>query len=131
MRISDWSSDVCSSDLRPRRAPASATGLRTAGGRRGCTPPVRAAAAPRSRHLFQRVHVVVGKAEMMADLVDQHMADQPVEPFALLDPFAKDRDAIAGDAVGHGASCVDAAFGERAPFLTADRTGGGGGRGGE
>src|SRR3546814_18327823 len=75
----------------PDRAPASATDFRTIAGRRECRPPGRAAATAPSRHVFQRVHIVVGKAEMMADLVDQHMADQPVQPFAALAPFAQDR----------------------------------------
>src|SRR3546814_9330082 len=63
--------------------------------------------------------MVVGKAEMMAVLVDQHMADQPVQPFAALDPFDQDRNAIEGDAVGQGAARVDAALGERAPLVKA------------
>src|SRR3546814_5326003 len=49
----------------PDRAPASATDFRTIAGRRECRPPGRAAATAPSRHVFQRVHIVVGKAEMM------------------------------------------------------------------
>src|SRR3546814_21165012 len=55
MRISDWSSDVCSSDL--------------------------------------HMHVDVGQAEMMADLVHHHMGDQHVERHARFHPFVQQRPA--------------------------------------
>src|SRR3546814_10885430 len=55
MRISDWSSDVCSSDL--------------------------------------HMHVDVGQAEMMADLMHHHMGDQHVERHARFHPFVQQRPA--------------------------------------
>ena len=50
-----------------------------------------AAAAARSCLLLERVHILVAEAEMMADLVDQYVADEMLERLALLGPFGEDR----------------------------------------
>ena len=54
-------------------------GLRTAAVHRAEASPVRTGAAPSLRLVLERVHVVVGKAEMMADLVDDDVADDLFE----------------------------------------------------
>jgi hypothetical protein len=49
------------------------------------------------------VHVIVGQAEMMADLVDRHVTDEVVEPHAGFHPFGQDRLAIEVDGIRHRA----------------------------
>lgn len=53
------------------------------------------------------MHIVVGQAEMMADLMDRHMADEIVEPHARLHPFGQDRLPIQMDAIGQRPDSID------------------------
>src|SRR5206468_9845410 len=46
-------------------------------------------------------HVVVGEAEMVADLVHQHMGHNGAERLVVLGPVEQDRHAIEPDHVGH------------------------------
>src|SRR5215475_13966846 len=56
-----------------------------------------------SIHLtFQRLDPGVAEAEVVGDLVDQHVADQAVEGFAGLDPFQQDRLAVEEDQIRLG-----------------------------
>eukprot|EP01035_Chromulina_nebulosa_P037185 gene37185-50175_t len=48
---------------------------------------------------FQGFHVVVGQAEVMADLVDQHMRDDRAEAFVVLGPIIEDRPPVEPDRV--------------------------------
>ncbi|NDH64172.1 MAG: DUF1254 domain-containing protein, partial [Alphaproteobacteria bacterium] len=59
----------------------------------------RYAIGDRTRDLFDRFHVVVAQAEVMADLVDQHMPHDMRQVFAGLAPIVEDRAAIEEDAV--------------------------------
>ncbi len=45
-------------------------------------------------------HIVIGQAEMMADLVDQNMGDDIAQRFFMFGPIVKDRTAVERDAVG-------------------------------
>src|SRR3546814_20247649 len=89
MRISDWSSDVCSSDLLPpnrfRRK------VRTA-------PPTPRTSVPAQARL-DRLHVVVREAEMVADLVDQDVAHDMLQILAGVAPIVEDRPAVEIDHV--------------------------------
>src|SRR3984957_11292040 len=58
---------------------------------------------------FDRRHVVIGETEMMADLVDQHMADDPSQRFVMFGPVIQDRAAIQPDHVGQPRNVVLAA----------------------
>ena len=46
------------------------------------------------------MHIIVAEAEMMADLMNQYVADQMFEGLALLAPFGKDRLAEQSNSVG-------------------------------
>src|SRR5882757_334956 len=48
---------------------------------------------------FDRLHVIVAQAEMMADLVDQHVAHDVRQVFARFAPVVEDRTAVEEDAV--------------------------------
>ena len=50
---------------------------------------------------FERLHVIVGEAEMMADLVHQHMRDDGTERLVVLGPIVQDRTAVEPDHVRH------------------------------
>jgi hypothetical protein len=77
-----------------RRRPARAkVQRRTAAARRGAGSPRRTAAAASLDAVLERVDVVVGQAEMMADLVDQDMRDEMFERFLAVRPFVEDRPA--------------------------------------
>src|SRR5258706_8446619 len=47
--------------------------------------------------LLDRFHAVVGKPEMMADLVDQHMAHDMTERLPVLGPIVEDRPPVEED----------------------------------
>src|SRR5437016_1837826 len=48
-----------------------------------------------SRHArLERLHVVVGEAEMVADLVHQHMGDDRAQRLVVLGPVVEDRPAV-------------------------------------
>src|ERR1019366_9067477 len=51
--------------------------------------------------LLDGVHIVVGEAEMVADLVYQHMADDGSERLVVPAPVVEDRPAVEPDHVGH------------------------------
>lgn len=50
--------------------------------------------------LFDSLHVLVAQAEMVADLVHQHMADDGAERVLAIGPIIEDRAAIEPDHVG-------------------------------
>ena len=54
--------------------------------------------------VFDRLHVVVRQAEMMADFVDQNMGDDVAQRFLVLGPVVEDRAAIEQDPVRHVAA---------------------------
>jgi hypothetical protein len=64
---------------------------RTAAARRAAGDAPRAAAAAHSGRFLERVHVVVGEAEMVADLVDDDVGDQRLEADPGLRPFVERR----------------------------------------
>src|SRR5207248_9033057 len=49
---------------------------------------------------LNRGHIVVREAKMVADLVDQHMADDMAEALVVLGPIVQDRPAVEPDHVG-------------------------------
>src|ERR1700754_1631159 len=53
-----------------------------------------------SRGGLNRLHIGVGEAEMVADLVDQHVADDVAKRLFVLGPIAQDRTAVQPDHVG-------------------------------
>jgi hypothetical protein len=55
---------------------------------------------------FDRLHVGVGQAEMMADLMDQHMGDDGTERLLMVAPVVEDRPAIQPDHARHLGRCV-------------------------
>src|SRR6202165_1690499 len=60
------------------------------------------ASAGRSRHVRRaRRDVLVGKAEMMADLVEQHVGDDFSECLVVLGPIIEDRPPVEPDQIGH------------------------------
>jgi hypothetical protein len=44
---------------------------------------------------LNRLHVVIGQAEMMADLMDQHMGDDGAQRLFMIAPVIEDRPAVA------------------------------------
>src|ERR1051325_1942696 len=52
---------------------------------------------------LDRLHVLVGEAEMVADLVDQDMGDDRRQAFGMIGPIGEDRLAVEPDHVGHRA----------------------------
>ena len=71
---------------------------------------------------LERVHVVVGKAEMMADLVDQDVRDEMLEAVLAVGPFIEDRAAEQADSVGQCAG-VRRRFSRSAACLRKCRSG--------
>jgi hypothetical protein len=65
------------------------------------------------------MHVVVGKPEMMADLVHHDMVDQRFERHAGVHPFVEQRAAIEVDLVGHGHPVPGRFLADRAPAIQA------------
>jgi hypothetical protein len=59
---------------------------------------------PLVRLLFYPLHVLVRQAEMVADLVDQDMADDVFQIFAGLAPVVQDRPAVERACPGPGGS---------------------------
>src|SRR5271163_1867632 len=53
------------------------------------------------RRRFDRLHVGVGEAEMMADLMHQHVLDDGAERFIVLGPIIQDRATIKPNHVRH------------------------------
>ena len=51
--------------------------------------------------LFDRRHIGIGQAEMMADLMHQHMFDDGAKGFVVLGPIVENRTPIKPDHVGH------------------------------
>src|SRR5262249_21032608 len=66
-----------------------------------------------SARRFDPFHVRVAEAEMVADLVDQHMAHQPGEILAALAPIIEDRPAVEKDHVEIGTGIADALVRQR------------------
>ncbi len=66
--------------------------------------PQRDAVEPQQRlhatRFLERVHVVVGEAEMVAGLVDQDVRDEMLEAVLAVGPFVEDRPAEQADPVG-------------------------------
>ena len=61
-----------------------------------------AARSPGSVRLgFDCLHVGVGKAEMVADLMDQHVGNDGAERVLMLTPIVEDWPAVEPDHVGH------------------------------
>ena len=60
---------------------------------------------------FDALHVLVAEAEMMADLVDQHVADNAGKVLAGLAPIIEDRPAIEKDQVEVRPRVADALVG--------------------
>src|ERR1700736_6119030 len=58
---------------------------------------------------LDRLHVVVGEAEMMADLVNQHMADDMAQRLVMFGPIIQDGATIQPDHVGQACDVVIAA----------------------
>src|SRR5262245_29637829 len=50
---------------------------------------------------LDRRHVVVGEAEMVADLVHQHVGDDGTKRLVVLGPVVEDRPPVEPDHVGH------------------------------
>ena len=70
--------------------------------------------------VVDRADVVVGPAEVVGDLVHQHVAHQPVEAdVAAVDPFLEDRAAVEPDGVGRGRLVEDRALGQRGAVVEA------------
>src|SRR5689334_4691854 len=78
----------------PRLVQAPGPGPRRAAGRRGGATPARSAADGSLALVLERVHVVVGKAEMMPDLVDHDVRHELLEADARGLPLSDDRAAI-------------------------------------
>ena len=72
-----------------------------------------------SRLILQRMHILIAQAEMMADLVDQDVADQMLERLALLAPFGKDGLAEQADPIGQCSAGLDAALADRNALIDA------------
>ena len=60
---------------------------------------------------LDRFHIVVGEAEMVADLVDQDMLHEMLERFLAFAPFEQDRRAIEEHLIGKAPAFIDAALG--------------------
>src|SRR5262245_37383520 len=58
-------------------------------------------AAELIRRGLDRLHVGIRQAEMVADLMDQHMGDDGPERLLVLGPIIEDRSTIEPDHVGH------------------------------
>src|ERR1700722_14728508 len=61
---------------------------------------------------LDRRHIVVGEAEMMADFVNQHMADDMAQRIVVFGPVIQDRAAIQPDHVGKPGDVVMATEGQ-------------------
>ena len=75
-------------------------GLRAS--RRSLLRPGMTSALPRRRllgRLLDPLHVIVRQAEMVADLVDQHMGDDVAQRLLVLGPVVEDGAAVERDAV--------------------------------
>src|ERR1051325_163980 len=83
---SRWTSSS-SSRAAPRRAAASTSP----------NAPIRCAERLLALAVLDRVHLIVRQAEVMADLVDQHVTDDVAQGLFVLRPIVEDRAAIEED----------------------------------
>ena len=70
---------------------------------------------------FQMIHIVIGEAEMMADFVNQGIADEGLEIFAGLAPVIEQGTAIEEDAVDVLGRVADAFLIEGNPMIEAEQ----------
>jgi hypothetical protein len=66
-------------------------------------------------------HIVIGQAEMMADLVDQNMGDDIAQRFFMFGPIVQDRTAVERDAVGTFAGLQAETFADATTFEKAEQ----------
>ena len=90
----------------PRPARARGRALRTAAARRARSATAREPSAARfTRCVLERVHVGVGEAEMVADLVDHDVGTRCSRCPRRLGPFVEDRRGGRGGSVGRSPTC--------------------------
>src|SRR6185312_6041410 len=91
------------------------------GSRPSCCPSCAPGSPPRLPRLLDPLHVLVAEAEMVADLVDQHVADNRVERLVVLAPVIEDRAAVEEHHVGLDPRVDDAFARQRDPTVKAEQ----------